>query len=132
MNPGSRRSSTSSNVSSASFVGREYSSMMEEWVDDCWNDMEVQIMALAGNDFKHLALTPYNSNSKTLTCLTKEDAALHSARSKRRDDARMGSMHMRGARTFSHYAALAKRNSERYLFFQAIASYSGISSFFAM
>ena len=88
--------------------------MMEEWVDDCWNDMEVQIMALAGNEFKHLALTPFNSSTTLLTCSTKEDAALHAIRSKRRDDARMSSMHMRGARTFSHYAALAKRNSERY------------------
>ena len=128
MNPGSRRSSTSSNISSASIVGQEYSSMMEEWVDDCWMEMEVQMMVLDGNEFKHLALAPYDAASRKRTeCrgASAEDEGTDTAfgpvsgsgaHARRRADPagpQVGSRARGGSRSYSHYAALARRNSER-------------------
>ena len=90
--------------------------MMEEWVDDCWKEMEVQIMALTGDDFRHRALAPYDANriagpaaDASAEAPTGHDATDANFRSRRRSDTRA----VRSTRSYSHYAALARRNSER-------------------
>ena len=98
---------------------------MEEWVDDCWSGAETQMMTLAGNDFKHLALSPHRGSS----CDSASDEHSHMGEDLPLQDAagcdmgaglgrsvhaaRRGSMGLRGPRKYSRYAELCKRNSER-------------------
>ena len=57
-------STYSSDDATSSIGALEYSSMIDEWVGDCWGEMEDQLMKLSGNDFKTFALSPNKSSDQ--------------------------------------------------------------------
>ncbi len=98
--------------------------MMDEWVDDRWQAMDAQILAVSGTDFKHLALSPHEGCAATegRSCISDgeepmlqpgEDEAWRGGRARASSPSRRGSMVVRGPRRHPRFAELTKRNSNR-------------------